>query len=112
MQLNLTIIALIIFNSLHVFSQGAWNLKYFPTDSLDNSFIGKEIRIDLKSSSTDTLLYSKIDAFDIRWLLYRKDTVSIMIEDYPIDFIEEWRIYPDHGVLREQFLEAKEDDHN
>jgi len=108
-RILLGIISVIAFNSVIAFSQGSWNLQYCHLDSLDNSFVDKEIRIDFKSSITDTLPQETIEALDIRWLLYKKDTVTIVIEDHTIEFIEKWRIYPDHGVLNEQLLETMEE---
>jgi hypothetical protein len=96
---------ILTFCSTGVFSQGAWNINYIPMDSLNNSFLGKEIRIDFKSSGKDVVLGKK-DDFNVRRLLSKQDTVILDINGQEIKFIEQWRIYVDHGVLREQFLES------
>lgn len=86
-----------------MFSQGAWNLKYVPVDSVNNSFINKKIRLDFKKTKDDTI-NGKVSVFDIRRLLSRQDTVSLNIKGQLYNFIENWKIYDDHGVLSEQTL--------
>lgn len=88
-----------------MFSQGGWNLRYISTASLNGSFIGKEIRIDFKASDFDTSS-KEPDVFNIRRLLAKEDTVSLTINNEVMQFAEQWRIYVDHGVLHEQYLEA------
>lgn len=96
-------ITIIVFSCLSSFAQGAWDLKYLPIDSLNSSFTNKDIRIDFKTSVTDILL-KKVDIFDVRYLLTMKDTVKIKIKNDDIIFIENWILYPDEGVLKEQSL--------
>jgi len=95
----------IILSSIPMFSQGGWNLEYISSASLNSSFIGKEIRIDFKASYFDSLS-KEPDVFNIRRLLAKEDTVSLTINNEVMQFVEQWRIYVDHGVLNEQYLEA------
>ena len=83
--------------------QGEWNLKYIPIDSLQYDLIGQEIRIDFKSNNLDTI-NGYIDAFTIRKLLSRNDTINLTINGTENTFIENWKIYFDCGVLSSQTL--------
>jgi hypothetical protein len=87
------------------FSQGAWNIKYMSLDSLNTSFIDKEIRIDFKRSNADSL-NGEVNVLDIRRLLSVRDTVDLKINDKSQRFVEQWKFYVDHGDLSEQFLET------
>ncbi len=37
------------------FAQGGWDLAYIPINSIDNNMVGKEVRLDFRSSSSDTI---------------------------------------------------------
>jgi len=37
------------------FTQGGWNLDYIPIDSVTIDWIGKEVRLDFKSSNYDVI---------------------------------------------------------
>ncbi|MBA3986166.1 MAG: hypothetical protein H0X63_06270 [Flavobacteriales bacterium] len=87
------------------FSQGFWNIEYIPIDSLNLSLIGKEVRLDFKTSITDTI-QGKVSG--IRYLLLKKDTVSIVLGGKFLIFRENWKVYIDHGLLQEQTLESIE----
>src|SRR5262245_29122634 len=105
-----TIIILCCFVSLiHTRShaQGAWNIKYVPTSSVDSTFIGKEIRFDFKKDVADSI---QRDGKPIsgRNMLSKEDTVKLVIGDDTTRFVEEWKIYADHGVISEQLLQCIE----
>jgi hypothetical protein len=85
-----------------MFSQGVWTIGYIPVDSLKNDFLGKEIRIDFKSSEVDILK----DKINVRRLLSKKDTVSLKLNNQIVQFIENWNIYVDHGSITDQTLES------
>ena len=89
--------------STSLFAQGAWNMKYVAIDSVNSSFINKEIRLDFKSSKDDTI-NGKVSVFDIRKLLSKQDTVNLDIKGRLYKFIENWKTYVDHGILKEQIL--------
>lgn len=98
-----TVVLIILINSTISFSQGGWNMIYTPINSINNSFINKEVRLDFRGSSNDTLK-GKVNVFDIRNLLSKQDTISLNIKGHSFRFIEHWKIYVDHGVLSEQSL--------
>ena len=87
-----------------VFSQGGWFIKYLPTDSLNHTYLGKEIRIDFKSSKDDTLR----GEINERKLLSKSDTINLEIDGQILKFSEHWRLYIDYGILKDQFLESIE----
>src|SRR5690606_38032213 len=87
------------------FAQGEWDMKYAPIDSVNNTWIGKEIRIDFKTSQDDVII-GNVSLFEIRKLLSKKDTVTLKVDEREIDFIEDWKFYVDHGVLSDQTLKA------
>lgn len=85
--------------------QGAWNISYISPDSLNANYIGKELRIDCKRNSADTLSGS-VKPLSIRKLLSRQDTVKlVLLNNDSATLVERWRIYPDHGVVSEQYLQ-------
>ena len=92
-------------NIRNSFSQGSWDIDYFVIDSLNNSFIGKVIRLDFKSNDADTL-DSVVDAFLVRKLLSNKDTITLKIEGKYYSVKENWKVYVDHGSLQDQTLES------
>ncbi|QTY26815.1 hypothetical protein [Flavobacterium sp. CS20] len=106
-QNAIVLILFLMISATSVFSQGAWDIKYIPLDSLSPELIGKEVRIDFKTSVTDTL-QGEVKALDIRKLLSKKDTVSLVLGGELVKFKESWKLYVDHGALREQTLERVE----
>src|SRR5687767_6711279 len=89
------------------FAQGVWNINYVPTSSVDSTFIGKEIRLDFKRNNTDTIA-GTVKSLPIRKLLSTTDTIKLEIGKDSMSFVEVWKIYPDHGVVSEQFLQCLE----
>lgn len=103
MKLSIVIYFLINNFSL-VISQGKWGLGYISIDSIQESgWVNKEIRLDFKSSKSDSVT-GNIDVFKIRDLLFKKDTISLEVHGRNIDFIENWKLYVDHGILDDQTL--------
>ena len=88
------------FFSLNALAQGAWNIKYLPTDSVKESLIGKAVRVDFKAKPSDRI-EGKVS---VRRMLIRRDTVSLSIDGVSRRFIENWAIYVDSGVLGDQTL--------
>lgn len=108
---NKTVLFLIFFN-IYTFSysQGGWDLGYVPLDSINESWINKEVRIDFKSTNDDEIK-GIVNTFAIRKLLSSKDTITLNIGDSSVKFIEDWKVYVDQGLLKNQYLksiEAKE----
>jgi hypothetical protein len=97
----IVIFAILIFN-VKVLAQGSWNIKYLPIDSLNGSYVGKEIRIDFKSFSTDTL--NESPEWMERKLLSKEDTIKLIANGMCKSYKESWKLYPDHGVLSDQSL--------
>lgn len=84
------------------YSQGAWNMQYYPLDSLNDAFEGKEIRVDLKKSDLD--VYDS--EVNIRRHFNTNDSAYVTIDNKSKLLIERWKIYVDHGVLSDQYLEC------
>uniref|UniRef100_UPI004049CA71 hypothetical protein n=1 Tax=Flavobacterium sp. TaxID=239 RepID=UPI004049CA71 len=98
------ILIFFLFNSFSaVFAQGVWNIKYISIDSLNTKLVGKEVRLDFKTSEYDTLNKD----FDIRYVLSKNDTVTLEVDGQNIELIEDWKFYVDHGVLKDQTLQIK-----
>ncbi|MVO09475.1 hypothetical protein GOQ30_09930 [Flavobacterium sp. TP390] len=94
--------------NFNLFSQGVWNIKYIAIDSLSETSINKEIRIDFKSSNTDILMYKMIkpyiEPYIVRDLLSKNDKVELTVDSQQLVFIENWLIFDDHGVFGDQTL--------
>lgn len=84
------------------YSQGTWDMLYYPLDSLNDSFLEKEIRIDLKKTELD--VYK--DKTNIRRHFNTSDSAYVIIDKKKVLLKERWRIYTDHGVLGDQYLEC------
>src|SRR5262245_34731946 len=97
-----------IFSHAISHAQGAWNINYLPVKSIDSTFIGKEVRLDFRRNSSDTLT-GPIKPFEARKLLSTSDTVKLEIGKDSMRFVETWKIYVDHGVVSEQFLQCIEE---
>ena len=96
---------ILILGSYHSYGQGAWTIEYLPLDSINKSFIGKEIRIDFRKNTADTIK-GKISPLSIRKLLSTVDTINLtLINNEPAVFAERWKLYPDQGALKDQYLQ-------
>jgi len=84
------------------FSQGGWFIKYLPVTSVNDSLLGKEIRVDFKSSTSKRL----VDHKNIRKMLSARDTVELVVNGQRVPFVERWHIYVDYGSLKDQYLES------
>jgi hypothetical protein len=104
---TLSFVILVCIVHLQSYSQGAWNIKYVPTSAVDSTFIGKEIRLDFKRNNTDTIT-GPVKSLPVRKLLSTTDTVKLEIGKDSMSFVEVWKIYPDHGVVSEQYLQCLE----
>lgn len=97
--------------SINAFSQGSWEIEYISIDSLNSSFIGKEIRIDFKSFSEDKV-NGNVSVLSIRNLLSHEDTANLNIHGKSIQFVEQWKLYVDSGILSDQDLKEVKGDFN
>ncbi len=79
-------------------SQGAWDIEYLIVDSISSKDIGREVRLDFKTSNF------KKPPNHIRGYLSVYDTGILFINKIYFELREYWKIYPDHGVCSEQFL--------
>lgn len=88
---NFTI--LITFLTLTIFckAQDGSDIRYFTLDALDSSFIGKEIHIDFYRRS-----YRSINI----------DTITIVVDNNPIRYIEHRKDNGFNNWFSEQYLEA------
>lgn len=102
---RIVFIIAILVCSISVYSQGTWDINYISIGALNTSFIGKEIRIDFKASNVDTVS-GEVKTLAIRRLLSKKDTVSLIVNNKSVEFIEHWKLHVDHGVLTDQYLES------
>lgn len=97
---------IVSFNVSNALCQGGWFIRYLSIDSLKySSIIGKEIRIDFKSSVND-ISSGNVEPLYIRNLLRCKDTVSLSINGRLVKFSEDWKLYLDLGTLKEQSLKS------
>jgi hypothetical protein len=87
------------------FSQGGWFIKYLPVTSVNDSLLGKEIRVDFKSPVSKKL----VDHKNIRRILSIHDTVELVVNGQRVPFVECWHIYVDYGSLKDQYLESVSD---
>lgn len=103
---RILLVVLLILVDIVVVAQGAWDIEYLPTDSINDSFVGKEVRIDFKSKPSERIKRKT----NLRKLLSHRDTVDLMIDGKSRIFLEKWKIYVDHGVLADQTLESLDED--
>ena len=101
LKVFLIVFSLTFADAYECHSQGAWNMLYYPLDSLDGSFKAKEIRIDLKKSVLD-VYDSKTN---IRRHFNNNDSAYVGTGKRSKLLIERWKIYADHGALSDQYLE-------
>lgn len=78
-------------------------MKYLPLDSLNDSFIGTELRIDFKSNRNTK---TKSTDRNVRKIFARRDTVTLEVAGRSLRFVENWKIYVDHGTLFDQTLQS------
>lgn len=100
---TLVILFILVVNSFSTFAQGGCNIKYIPIDLLDMGLIGKEIRLDFKSTNLDTIKKTP-NILELRRLLSTKDTITIRIGKKTDTFIENWQIRVDECILSKQTL--------
>jgi hypothetical protein len=91
--------SILVFFRLNAIAQGSVNIEYFDIDSINQSFIGKEIRIDFKSTNNVGIPTTGV--------LYR-DTFVLKIKNDSIKFVERWITYPDQKLLREQSFRSRD----
>lgn len=96
------VFGLILFNP-DGFGQGAWDMEYLPLDSLNDSFIGRELRIDFKSGET---IKTRPNGRNVRSFFAKCDTVTLKLSGQSLRFVETWKIYVDHGTLADQTLRS------
>lgn len=91
--------------SLAIFckAQGSWDIGYIKVDSINMSHIGQIVRIDFKSTSAWT---STDGQRHIRSYVGTKDTGTIAIDKAFFKLAERRKIYVDHGLYAEQYLEC------
>lgn len=82
-------------------AQGAWNMKYLPLDSVNQSYLWKDVRLDFKRHPREKFHWTG----NIREALSKHDTIVLKVGGRPMRFFENWKIYVDHGVLSEQTLQ-------
>lgn len=95
-----------LFIGQNSYCQGSWNIQYVPTDNIDSSMIDKEIRLDFRKSSKDTLESKTERSYKVRNLLAQEDTIRLEILGEEIRFLEKWRLYADQGHVQDQYLES------
>lgn len=83
-------------------AQGGVDIEYFSIDSITNSLIGKEIRIDFKSLEKEELSYPASTFSTIFG-----DTFSLKIKDQTVIFTEKWVYYIDEKLLRNQSCRSR-----
>lgn len=86
-----------------VLAQGSWDIRYTSIDSIDKRYIGKEVRLDFKGNQEE-IIKGNFRLGNIRLLLSREDTTELLIDTKMVTFVERWQLYPDQGVLNDQYL--------
>jgi hypothetical protein len=97
------IILMALISNMSGLSQGVWDMNYVPVNLLNESYLGKEVRLDFKSTKKDRVRNNKV--ISIRKLLSTRDTFTLNFESQVLQFKENWIFYPYHGILSEQNLE-------
>ncbi len=101
---KLSLIIVLLGSNNAVYSQGAWDIEYSPIQSVNDSLIGKEIRLDFRTNLADTIK-GNVSVLSIRNLLSKKgDIVWLNIAEKSIQFIEDWKIHVDYGTIKDQTL--------
>lgn len=103
-----TILICLHFNVI-CFSQGGWDLGYIPIDSIEEDWVGKEVKLDFKASSSD-VISNDIKAINIRYLLAKNDTIKLNVNDIEKTYVENWNLHVDQGFLNDQNLMAVKSD--
>jgi hypothetical protein len=85
--------------TISIYAQGSVDIEYYPIDSINQSFIGKEIRIDFMIYEDYQIIDS---AMTFRSFLKSEDTFSLKIQKKLVQFKEKWLLYPDEALLRDQ----------
>jgi len=98
------LIFFLIISTTDAIAQGGWDIKYIPLNLLNSESIDKEVRIDFKTSITDSLR-GEVKVLDIRKVLSNEDTVKLALGGEFVMFKESWKIYIDQGILVDQTLE-------
>ncbi|MCS6822735.1 MAG: hypothetical protein NZ529_00455 [Cytophagaceae bacterium] len=101
---SIVLILFLIIGSTNTLAQGSWDIGYIPRAYLSPELIGKEVRIDFKTSATDAI-NDEVNVLAVRKLLSIEDTISLVLSGEKAQFKESWKLYVDHGVLVEQTLE-------
>ena len=101
---HIVLVLLTILLSQKSNSQGGWDINYLPINVVDESYIGREIRVDFRQSLGDILNDNTVSKLKIRELLYRQDSITLKIRDVEMVFTEKWLLYPDQGLMRDQYL--------
>ena len=108
---NITIVFGLLFIGVifPMFSQGGWNIKYYPFKDLNSSFIGKQIFIDFKKNETD-IINKTVTNHEAKYLLSDKneDKIKLMVSGEIIWFREDWDIHVDMGAVQTQSLVSNE----
>ena len=100
---TISILFVLVVNCFSIFAQGGCNIKYIPIDLLDIDLIGREIRLDFKSTDLDTIK-EKPNILELRSLFSTRDTASIIIGNKTETFIENWELRVDECILSKQTL--------
>ena len=97
------ILTTMLFFTFNVFSQGGWDINYIQIDSITNSNVGQQVKIDFKHKETKKTIASKKS---IRRYLLPIDTSVINLAGKNTTLIEVRKIYIDFGFYKEQYLEC------
>lgn len=84
-------------------AQGSWDIGYIHVDSINETHIGRVVRIDFKSINSGT---SPNGQLNIRSYVGTKDTSTLTIDTTLFVLAERRKIYVDHGSYSDQFLEC------
>lgn len=117
-KININIIIIFLFNVYISTSQSTPDTleleinrpyKYYKVTEIDSSFIRKEVWIDFKNNSSDTIVYSIKDFdFDIKMFSTRDKFHTGLNEDLLIYFLENWIFDTKTGFLKDCYYSLDE----
>ncbi|MEM6299534.1 MAG: hypothetical protein AAF740_12675 [Bacteroidota bacterium] len=83
-------------------AQGGWDISYIPIDSINQSIIGKDVKLDFRGESDESEVIPKF----LMGFISKEDSVKLSIKGRECVFREKREIYDDQGFYDEQYLEC------
>ena len=101
---KISILTIILgFNANNSVAQSAWDIAYIEIDSITQADVGRIVQLDFRKT------IAKPETRHWRRYIERSDTGVVNINGVNVHFREVRKIYPDWGLLDEQYLESRDD---